>query len=61
MGPTSMNYALRKKDNEKIIQENDKIARRLLERRSSVKLWNIDKEYKRQEYLKNQLSKVKLR
>lgn len=51
---------MRKREYRKIDFENNIIAQRLIARNSSVNIKAIEDDYKKKEYLRNQLRKVKL-
>ena len=55
----SLNYNLRKKENNTIDRENISIAERLMTKKPNLKITQLEKEYEKNSYLIKQLKKVK--
>lgn len=59
LGPGSLNFNLRKRENDRIERENHKFAQRLFESKGVLNKKNLDVSFREQERYKNQIQKVR--
>ena len=59
IGPSSLNYSVRMRENERIERENHKIAQRLYESKGHLKKKDFDEQFGMQQKYKNNIQKVR--